>query len=104
MIRTEEITIVITETHPKVSTLQADIRKGRKVGNTTRQKDFAIDKLFQGYVVVVRDHYNNGECRKANEALFRLLLERLDEEHNVAGLILAGKLVIDFNNLTLEII
>lgn len=45
--------------------------RGRAVGNSTRQANYAIDELFKGYKVLVRDHYQNGEHWIANDALVK---------------------------------
>lgn len=71
----------------------------RKIGNSTRQIDAAIQYFFQGYKVVIRDHYMQGENRKANELLFHRVISRLRMEHELA----VGKQIgIDKDKLTIE--
>ena len=55
--------VVERKIHPVKSTLEATILEGRKKGNSTRQVDYAIQRLFEGFVVQVKDHYNNGNSR-----------------------------------------
>lgn len=50
-------------------------------GNTTRLVDHAMQLLFQGYRVVVRDHEEGGNSSVLNEQLYRLILRRLHAEH-----------------------
>lgn len=59
----------------------ADIRIGRGQGNSTRQVDLAIDYLFKGYKVEVRDHHENGKNPIANSRLLASILDRLELEH-----------------------
>ena len=106
MIKEEVLTIAIEykviETHPKKSTLECKtIRPGRKVGNSTRQVDLAIDLLYQGYRVVVQDHYADGKSRKANEQLFKKILERLID-HDIAEKAAKNKISIDYKKLEVE--
>lgn len=106
MIKIEKICVIkeVIEYHPHASTLEADIRTGRKVGNSTRQVNFAIERLFDGFVVEVRDHYENGKSRRANEELFRQILERLDIKGDLANFLMKKKIDIDLKELTLELI
>lgn len=63
------------------STLNAYIQKsGRKMGNSTRQINLAIDLLFEGYKVVVTDHWKNGRDLIANRDLLRRIVKRLEHE------------------------
>lgn len=102
------ITVEITQTyelHPEVSTLEcSEILDRRQCGNTTRQVDFAIQKFFKGYVVHLRDHFQDGKNRRANERMLQLILQRLSREHQAIDLILADKLKIDLNKLTIELV
>lgn len=50
--------------------------------NTTRQIDFAIQKLFEGKKVWVQDHWQNGAFRAGNRALAISIAKRLNAEHN----------------------
>jgi len=57
-----KITITTLEC-PELTTIRAD-------GNTTRQCDYAIQKLFQGFRVKVLDHFNDGMHAEDNRFLF----------------------------------
>ena len=50
---------------------------GRRRGNSTRQADFAIQKLFDGEVVLVEDHY---ETKQADKHLLKMILKRLETQ------------------------
>ena len=56
-------------------------KESEKSGNSTRLIDLAIQLLFDGYIVEVKDHNNGGTMRFSNEALFDRLLRRLFREH-----------------------
>lgn len=58
------------------------IKPGRRVGNTTRITDNAIQLLFSGNIVVVNDHYGN---RQADEYLAKEILRRLSQSHDLHG-------------------
>ena|SRR5690606_4245692 len=62
-----------------------DIRPGRRVGNTTRQVDKAIDLLFQGKTVLVEDHavIVNGASSNASQFLMDEIVKRLKLIHNI---------------------
>lgn len=105
MIRETRITTFIEEieTHPKISTLEfTDKQKGRAVGNTTRQIDFAIQKLFEGYRVKIEDHYCREHHWLADKALFKKVIARLELEHGITENILNKTFDIDFSKLELE--
>jgi hypothetical protein len=53
----------------------------RMSGNSTRQVDYAIQMLFQGYIVRVEDHYMSGASNKVNNYLFDRVGDRLKAEH-----------------------
>jgi len=55
------------------------IRKGRTVGNTTRQVDTAIDLLHQGHEVLIKDH---GETMDSNHKLLHMINKRLEFTYN----------------------
>jgi len=74
----------------------------RRSGNSTKQIDLAIDLLYKGYKVEIRDHWECGHHREANKNLFYRALKRLDSEHNLRHLIEGGKIKIDKNKLTIE--
>lgn len=57
------------------------INQDRRIGNTTRIVDKAIQMLFYGEEVIVEDHYQNGKHRQANEMLMKRIMMRLHNEH-----------------------
>lgn len=63
-----------------ISTLSKEclLEKERKKGNTTRQADFAIQKLFKGNIVKVEDH---SKCHAGDRYLFDVIMKRLNREH-----------------------
>lgn len=74
--------------------------QGRGKGNTTRQIDKAIQILYDGCIVEVRDHWEHGRHRRANENLFTRILDRLNSEHRSPGIkIDRKKLEIELLNL-----
>jgi len=73
-------------------------------GNSTRQIDIAINLLFKGYKVEVKDHWERGTHRKANQDLFRRILNRLQFEHRLDSLIKEKKIKIDKDKLTVELL
>lgn len=85
----------------RVSTLNCKgITKERKDGNTTRQVNFAIDRLFKGDRIIIRDHYMQGQDRKTNILLLEKILNRLIGETYIT----LDLIDIDINNLEIEII
>jgi hypothetical protein len=86
-----------------VSTLMVeDIRPGRGSGNSIRQVDYAIDKLYEGYVVKVQDHFVNGADKRANQYLFDRIIKRLEFEHNLRYLFATDKVRLDKHKLEIE--
>ena len=83
------------------STLEAKILPGRKVGNTTRQVDIAIQFLFEGRTVVVRDHYLGGIHIESNALLLKRICERLQNEHPY--LYTSERVYVDEQNLRITI-
>ena len=66
-----------------ISTLKYKQEKvGRIVGNTTRQVNFAVEKILQSEEVICEDHYENGKDKKINRILFDKVLRRLANEHH----------------------
>lgn len=64
----------------KISTLETPgLTSNRASGNTTRQVNFAIQKLFEGYEVIVKDHYGH---RVGHHELLRRIKSRLEMEHS----------------------
>jgi len=76
----------------------------RMEGNSTRQIDAAINHLFKGYKVEIKDHWENGTHRKANENLFHRVLKRLQFEHRLDTLIKEKKIKIDKAKFTIELL
>lgn len=72
----------------------------RRMGNTTRQVDFAIQKLFDGYVVKMEDHFENGKHRVANKFLFARVMERLEREFRMSH---RKNFEYDEKNLTIQL-
>jgi len=75
-----------------ISTLECpNILPGRGVGNTIRQADFAIQKLFEGKVVFVEDHcyrdvrhlQGSQSTKKHSRHLLDIILNRLKSEHRI---------------------
>lgn len=68
-------------------TTTADVkpRQGNKKGNTSRQIDYAVDCLFQGYTVVVDDHKASASenPQALNIRLLNKIIYRLVEEHKI---------------------
>lgn len=76
----------------KISTLETPgLTEIRRNGNTTRQIDFAIQKLFEGFEVLLQDHAKNGEHSESNIKLTKDVQRRISNEnwgHQQAGLFL----------------
>jgi len=79
-------------------------KSGRRVGNTTRQIDYAIQLLFTGHTVVVKDHWYKGERRDPNEYLFYRILDRLALEHSLRHMVEHKEIKIDKNKLILKLL
>lgn len=60
-----------------------DYKSNRAVGNSTRQVDYAIQLLFNGYTVLVEDHYQQGGFAPANRVLLERIISRLRNEHRI---------------------
>lgn len=78
-----------TETKQKiVSSLTDDveIRKGRRVGNTTRIIDNIIQLLFDDKIVHIQDHYGNDKesSNRADEHLLQQLLKRMEFQFHLS--------------------
>jgi hypothetical protein len=73
----------------------------RMSGNTTRIVDRAIQILFNGDTCLVRDHYEGGENRNANEMLLDKIVRRLEIEHYCGK---RGLYVVDRNNLSIALV
>lgn len=71
---------------------------GRMMGNSTRLVDHAIQQLFSGKRIYVKDHHEYGQHRNANEFLFVKICDRLSQEHQ------REKFIADKNKLTIELI
>ena len=73
----------------EISTLECpNLTTERVDGNSTRQIDFAIQKMFQGYSVKLEDHYTviEEKCstsvrKRFSEFLLRKLIRRIEIEH-----------------------
>ena len=84
-----------------VTTMRSHIVSGRRMGNTTRQIDYAIQALFNGKRVGVYSHDKGG--RYSDRFLFYAILKRLENEHNLKYLISNGFISIDRSNYVLEL-
>jgi hypothetical protein len=76
----------------------------RRSGNSTRQINFAIEKLMQGYEVIVEDHSFNGKNKPANHYLLTRILKRLHFENNLENLIQKKAILIDEQNSIVKLI
>lgn len=83
----------------KVSTLDGfeNLKSRRCSGNTTRLVDHAIQLLFEGKIVIVRDAWEYGRHKQANEHLFERIIKRMSFEHGHV------ELKINRRELTLQI-
>ena len=81
------------------SEVMAEIREGRRVGNSTRQANEYIEKLFAEKKIFVSDHAGkqNLGYRGADKDLFKLILRRMYQEHPTI------RYVADMSRLTIEI-
>lgn len=62
-----------------ISTLQCGtILPMRQCGNTTRQVDWAVQKLYEGEQIKCQDHYMGGRDKGANEGLLQQIRTRLN--------------------------
>lgn len=86
-----------------VSTKNADIKGSRASGRTIRQVDYAIQAIFLGKTVAVYDHHDNGDHRESSERLFKMILSRLSEEHNLDMMLRFGYLNVNNRNLTFNL-
>ena len=60
-----------------------NIMPGRRIGNTTRIADNAIQLLFEGKKVLVHDHAHKNRLISPNNYLLDMIRERLKFEHNI---------------------
>lgn len=81
-----------------------ELNRQRRSGNSTRQINFAVDNLFKGYRVEIRDHWELGKNRMANEGLFKRVLRRLRTEHALDWPGPDKDLLVDRSNLTIELV
>lgn len=81
-----------------------DIQVYRRVGNSTRQVDKAIDLLFSGFRVEIRDHFKHGTDTRANELLFHRVVKRLQSEHNLDSLVSNKVINLDWRNQSMELL
>ncbi|GEM_PF-3810994 len=73
----------------------------RQAGNTTRQVDDAIQRLFAGESIRAIDHWKFGSSEEANTNYFRRILLRIEHEHS--WLIRSNLLEIDEIELTIKL-
>ena len=55
-------------------------KQGRRVGNTTRLIDMFVQDFFNKKECKIYDHYGT---RQASQRVFNLVLQRLNQEHNI---------------------
>lgn len=60
---------------------QSAIAPGRRMGNTTRAIDHAVQLLFMGHRVRIEDPWEWGGHDNANKDMFRRVLNRMNREH-----------------------
>lgn len=72
----------------------------RRTGRTTRQVNEAIDSLFEGCRVIVRDHAENGNMHLANKDLLKKIIRRLEVEHGIKE----PDVFVNEQNVTIEFI
>jgi len=77
---------------------------GRMTGNSTRQIDLAIQLFYTHQIVEIRDHYKWGESKRVNKFLFNRVIKRLYAEHRLKYLLKEKRVIIDYNNLSIELI
>jgi len=67
----------------KITTLDGDVllTNMRRMGNSTRQVDSAIQILFNGDTCVVMDHCSGGKDENSNWDLLGRIMKRLSLEH-----------------------
>jgi hypothetical protein len=94
----------------KVSCYKSElIRKGRRVGNTTRLCDNAIDLLFEGKIVKIIDHVettSSSKSKSLSKYLLDMIVNRLTYEHRIDKkfIMINGRnepdcFTIEFNNI-----
>ncbi len=76
----------------------------RRMGNSIRQVDNAIQILYSGKICVVRDHWEDGTHERANLHLFDMILRRLECEHYLSKLVKDKKIRIDKSRLEIELL
>jgi hypothetical protein len=74
---------------------------GRRMGNTTRLADLAIQLLFEGKNVLCRDHHEWGANHDANKRLFDIVMWRLHQEH--PGVLSRGDFMADRDSMMISI-
>jgi len=79
---------------PNLTIVRAD-------GNTTRQIDFAVQALFKGERVEVKDHWESGQNLAANRDLLSRIVARVNIENHVPYR--GYELVVDKKNLQLKL-
>jgi len=74
----------------------------RKSGNSTRQIDAAIQALFNGKIVKVVDHADDGDNR-ATSFLFKAIIRRLEYEHNLEIMYKFGQILVNKRDYTIKL-
>lgn len=87
-----------------VSTLaNINFQAGRRVGNTTRQIDEAVQLLFAGFIVKCEDHHEDGKNHDSNVRLYNLIIKRLITEHHYFARN-PESIKIDYKKCTIELV
>lgn len=71
---------------------------GRRIGETTRLIDRAVQALFQDGEVTFNDHYPSGET---HGAAFRKLINRLFNEHGLSAM--GDDVTVDYARRTIKL-
>ena len=88
----------------KTTLEDVELTRERRNGNSTRQVDKAIQYLYEGYKILVLDHWENGSNNKCNKLLFKGILDRLAAEHHLNELIRSKRIEIYKKKLTIEFV
>jgi hypothetical protein len=76
------------------------LRTKRKSGNTTRQADWAINMIFKGFQVRIKDH---SLLTRESEHLFAIVVSRLENEHNLEQLLEKDLISVNAKTLTIKL-
>jgi hypothetical protein len=74
--------------------------KKRRSGNTTRQVNWAVEMILQGFTVKIKDHTL---LKAQSERMFGIVIRRLEEEHNLERLMSNEKITVNPKTLVIEL-